>query len=213
MKFCVIGLGRFGYQVSITLAEHGMEVLAIDSSESIVASIKDLVTQAVCMHVHDEESLRAVGIEDMDVVVVSMGEAFAESILLTAVLKKNLNVPEVIARATNKVHEDILKLVGADKVILPEKDTGIRLANNLSLPFVDLVSVTDTFAITQIKAPRQFVGKTVAELSLRRKQHVACIGVKKGADILLINQDYVVLENDHLVFAGENKHLAALAQL
>jgi trk system potassium uptake protein TrkA len=213
MKFCVIGLGRFGYQVSLTLADNGMEVLSIDGNESLVASIKDMVTQAVCMQVADEESLRAVGVDEMDAVIVAMGESFAESILLTALLKKKLQVPLVIARATDSIHEDILKLVGADQVVLPEREMGVRIANNLSLPFVDLVNVTDSFAITQIKTPSRFVGKSITELQLRRKYNVACIGVKKGSDIILVGQEYVILENDNLVFAGENKHLASLTQL
>ncbi len=213
MKFCIIGLGRFGYQVSVTLAEHGMEVLSIDNNESIVASIRDKVTQAVCMEVQDEESLRAVGIEEMDTVIVAMGENFAQSILLTALLKKHLNVPRVISRATNRIHETILKLVGADKIILPERDMGIRLANNLSLPFVDLVNVTDQFAITQLKSPHSFVGKSITDLQLRKSYQIACIGIKKGNDIILVNQDYVILENDQLVLAGNNKHLAAVAHL
>ena len=213
MKFCVIGLGRFGYQVSLTLADNGMEVLSIDGNEALVASIKDMVTQAVCMQVTDEESLRAVGVDEMDAAIVAMGEAFAESILLTALLKKKLQVPLVIARATDSIHEDILKLVGADQVVLPEREMGVRIANNLSLPFVDLVNVTDSFAITQIKTPIRFVGKSIAELQLRRKYNVSCIGVKKGSDIILVGQEYVILENDNLIFAGENKHLASLTQL
>ena len=90
---------------------------------------------------------------------------------------------------------------------------GIRLANNLSLPFVDLVGVTEKFAITQLKAPSEFTGKTISELQLRKTYKVACIGIKKGDDIILVNQDYVILENDQLVMAGENKHLAAVAHL
>ena len=213
MKFCVIGLGRFGYQISVTLAEHGMEVLSIDNNETIVNSIRDKVTQAICMKVTDEESLQAIGIEEMDTVIVAMGEAFAESILLTALLKKELNVPFVLSRATNRIHENILKLVGADKVVLPERDIGIRIGKNLSLPFVDLVNVTDDFAITQIRTPHSFIGKTVAELKLRKTNHVACIGVHKGGNIILINQDYVVLENDQLVMAGNYKDLSALAHM
>src|SRR5258706_11709393 len=104
MKFCVIGLGRFGYQVATVLAENGMEVIAVDSNESIVASIRDLVTQAVCMRVTDEASLRSIGAEEMDTVIVATGENFAQSILITALLKKRLNVPHVIARAINDIH-------------------------------------------------------------------------------------------------------------
>ena len=213
MKFCVIGLGRFGYQVAETLAQHGMEVMAIDSNESIVSSIKDKVNQAICMHVSDEESLRAIGIEEIDTVIVAMGENFAQSILITALLKKQLNIPVVIARATNTIHEQILKLVGADRVVTPEREIGIRLANNLSLPFIDLVNVTDKFAITQMRAPQQFVGQTIGELQLRKNYSIACLGVKKGDDIALTDLNYVVLENDQLVFAGEHKDLEDIARL
>ena len=143
MKFCVIGLGRFGFSVAEKLGENGMEVLAIDSNVAIIESIKDKVTQAICMRVTEEESLRSIGIDEMDTVIVSMGEDFAQSILLTALLKKHLNIPHVIARATNKIHANILKLVGADQIVSPEEERGVRLANNLSFPFVDLVNVTD----------------------------------------------------------------------
>ena len=126
MKFCVIGLGRFGYQVATVLSEHGMEVLAIDSNESIVASIRDSVAHAVVMKVADETALRTLGIDEIDTVIVAMGENTSESILLTALLKKHLKIPYVITRAINDVNEEILKLVGADRVILPEKEIGIR---------------------------------------------------------------------------------------
>src|SRR5256885_2026701 len=103
MKFCVIGLGRFGYQVATGLAEHGMEVMAVDSNEAIVASIRDQVTHAVCMLVVDEVSLRSIGIDEMDTVIVATGENFAQAILITALLKKRLHVPHVIARAINEI--------------------------------------------------------------------------------------------------------------
>jgi len=213
MKFCIIGLGRFGYQLAISLVKHGMEVLAIDQDESIVSTIKDKVTQAICLKVTDEESLRSVGVEEMDTVIVAMGENVEQSILITAVLKKRLNIPHVIARSTNAIHDDILKLVGADKVVLPERYLGKRLATNLSLPFVELIHITDTFSITQMKAPRHFVGKTIAELDLRRTRHVTCVAVKKGTEIVLVDPDYIIMENDILLFSGENKHLAAMVHV
>lgn len=132
MKFCVIGLGRLGYQVAIGLAEKGMEVIAIDKDEAIIATIADHVTHAICMHVTDENALRSVGIDEVETVIVTMGENLAESILVTALLKKRLNIPTVIARASNEIHRDILKLVGADQVVLPEREVGLRLADSLS---------------------------------------------------------------------------------
>lgn len=213
MKFCIIGLGRFGYHVAETLATNGMEVLAVDNNESIVTSIKDKVTQAICMDITSKESLEAIGIDEIETVIVSMGENFAQSVLITALLKKELSIPHVIARATNKIHADVLALVGADKIVLPERDQGIRLANNLSFPFIDLINVTDLFALTKLKAPALFVGKSIRELELRKKYHVTCIGVQKGGEIILIEGGYNVLEGDVLLFAGDNRYLEFLAQL
>ncbi len=212
MKFCVIGLGRFGDQLARTLSEQGMEVLAIDRDESLIAAIRDNVTQAICMNVNSEESLKAVGIEEMDTVVVSMGEDFAQSILITALLKKHLNIPQVISRAVNEVHANILKLVGADRVVFPERDLGIRLAHNLSFSMAEFVQVSDKFAISEIKAPASFVGKTIEELKLKKSRHVLCIGVKKESEIVLISPDYIVTEKDNLVFAGNNVNLADVAE-
>lgn len=211
MKFCVIGLGRFGYQLAKSLAEQGAEVLAIDSSESIVEAIRDRVTQAICTRIVDEDSLLEIGVGEMDTVIVATGEDFAQSVLITALLKKRLKLPHVVARAINTIHEEILKLVGADRVVLPERDMGVRLADKLSIPLVDLIPVSDQFAITTIRAPESFVHQTVGDLRACKSGRVSCIAVKKGDEFVLISHDYLVLENDLLVFAGDRKSLASLA--
>ena len=210
MKFCVIGLGRFGYQLATSLAQHGMEILVIDSNEATIESIQDKVTQAICMRVTDEHSLRAIGVEDMDVVIVATAENFAESVLVTALLKKELHIPRVIARAINSMHEEILKLVGADTVILPERDMGMRFADKLSIPFIELVHVTDTFAMTQIKAPTSYVGKCISELKPIKTRKLSCVAVQKGDEFVLIGNEYRILEHDVLIFAGSRKNLATL---
>ncbi len=214
MKFCVIGLGRLGYQLAIVLAENGMEVMAIDSSESIVASIRDQVTQAICMRVSDESSLRSIGIEEMDTVIVAMGENFAQSILITALLKKRLEIPKVIARAINDIHKDILKLVGADRVILPEKEVGIRLADTLSSPFTDLTRLTKEFSISLILAPKKFIGQTMQSLSLFKKYNVYCIGIEKDINqIIPMDPEHVIQEGERLIVAGYNKDLEKITKL
>ncbi|MFS8507407.1 MAG: NAD-binding protein [Candidatus Babeliales bacterium] len=128
MKACVIGLGRFGYSVATTLSEKGIEVLAIDENESIIASIRDSVTQAICMQVKTQDDLQSVGVEEMDLVIVAMGEKLAQSILLTALLKKKLRINRVITRSINKIHEEILTLIGADETIIPEEDIGVQIS-------------------------------------------------------------------------------------
>jgi trk system potassium uptake protein TrkA len=213
MKFCVIGLGRFGFRVATTLAENGMEVLGIDSNESIVASIRDHITQAVCLKVHDEDSLRSIGVEDMDTVIVAMGENFAESILVTALLKKRLSVAHVITRAVSEIHKDILKLIGADQVILPEQEIGRKLADTLSYPHAHITRITPDFGFSQITTPSKFVGKTVGELRLFDKYSVHCIAVRKNDRIVPIDVDYLINEDEQLVFAGPIEKLIALAKL
>jgi trk system potassium uptake protein TrkA len=213
MKFCVIGLGRFGYQVATVLAEHGMEVIAIDSDESIVASIRDKVTQAICMRVKDESSLMNIGIEEMDTVIVATGENFAESVLMTALLKKRLNMPRVIARAINDIHKDILKLVGADQVVLPEKEIGIKLADNLSSPFTDLFRLTQDFSVSQIIAPVRYVGKSLQQVNLYENYSVTCIGVKKDEVIVPVGPDYIIQPKDRMIVAGNNDDLKRLTRL
>ena len=213
MKFCVIGLGRFGEQVAITLAENGMEVLAIDNEEASVISIRDNVAQAICLDVHDEVALRSIGVDDMDVGIVAM-ENFAQSVLVTTVLKKRLNIPMVIARGISDIHKDILKMVGADRVILPEKAIGIRLADNLSSPFLELTRLTKNYSIRQIRAPKLFVDKTIASLKLYEVYSVYCIGLKVSDETIVpIEQNHVVQEEDLLIFSGLNADLEHIAQL
>lgn len=213
MKFCVIGLGRFGYEVATGLAENGMGVIAIDSNEAIIASIRDKVTQAVCMRVTDENSLRSIGIDEMDTVIVAMGENFAQSILITALLKKRLNIPKVIARAINVIHKDILKLVGADRTILPEKEIGIRLADNLSSPFMDLIRLTKDYSISQLIAPKKFVGKTIAELNLFANYNVHAIGIRQEEVVTSLDPQYVVAEGAKLIFSGKHEDLEKITKL
>jgi len=213
MKFCVIGLGRFGYQVATVLSENGMDVLAIDSNESIVASIRDSVAHAITMKVKDETSLRSVGVDEIDTVIVAMGENTSETILITALLKKHLKTPYVITRAIDDVNKEILSLVGADRVILPEKEIGIRLADNLSSPFIDMTRLAKNFSISHITAPDIFINKSLQALDIYNKYNVHCIGKKEEDSIISIGPDYIIKQLDKLVFAGNNKDLEKLAKL
>jgi len=212
MKLCVIGLGRFGYQVATGLAENGVEVMAIDSNESIVASIRDQVTQAVCLRVTDEAALRNLGVDEMETVIVALAENYAQSILITALLKKHLKVPTVIARAINDIHAEILTLIGADRTILPEKEIGMRLADSLSSPFPDLVRLSKDFSVTPLDTPESFIGKTIHGLDLTHRFQVTCIGIKQGEAILPPHPEYVIKAGDKIVCAGNTEDLERLAE-
>lgn len=214
MKFGVIGLGRFGYEVAITLAENGMEVLAVDSLESPVHAIKDKVTHAIVLRVNDEEALRNIGIQEMDTVIVAMGENFAQSILITAILKQRLKIGRVITRSISQIHKDILELIGADLVILPEQEVGKKLADTLSLPFSGLIRISPNFSISQLQAPEQFIGNTIADLDLFNIYNVRCIGRKsEGDEIVSISDDYVIQDGDLLILAGNNKSILKISKI
>jgi trk/ktr system potassium uptake protein len=213
MKFGVIGLGRFGLDVAILLAENGMEVLAVDENEAIINSIKDNVTQAVCIRITDEASLRSIGMEEMDTVIVAMGENIAQSILITALLKKKLHIKKVITRAVSEIHKEILTLVGADQVILPEKEVGIHLADRLSSPFIDLIRLSKNFSISQLVAPKKFIGKKVKDLNLYENYQVYCIGLKQGDEIVSINPNHIIMASDRLVFSGAKENLETITKL
>lgn len=213
-KYCVIGLGRFGYQVATSLAENDMEVMAIDSNEELVSAIKDQVTQAICINITDEASLRSIGVEEMDIVVVAIGENFAQSIIITVLLKKALKIPKIIARAINDMHRDILKLVGADRIVLPEKEIGVRLADSLSSSVTDLIRLGKQFSIGQIEAPKKFIGKKVIDLNLFESYLVHCIGLKDNKDaITTLSPEYIIKEHDRLIVAGKTADLEEVADL
>lgn len=208
-KCCVIGVGRFGFAVATKLAEYGKDVLAVDSNETIINSIKDLVTQAVCMRVADEDALRSIGIEEVDTVIVAIGENFAQSILITALLKQRIKVPRVIVRSVSNIHRDILVLIGADQVILPEQEMGTRLADQLSL-HGNNVPITQQFAVSFISTKSHFVGSTIAELGLEQRYDVILLGKKIDEDIVPLAKEYKIEQDDILAFAGKNRSIEAL---
>ncbi len=211
MKFCVIGIGRFGYAVATTLANRGMEVLAIDKDEHIIESIRDQVSQAICMEVTNDESLRSVGIEDMDAVIVAMGEHFDQSILITAILKQNLKFPRVIVSSISDMHRKILKLIGADQIILPEHEIGVLLADNLSLPFESLAVLTPDFSISKFTAPKKLIGKTVA--AVHEQYRVLCIAKEMNGVLNPVDAKYTVQAQDIILLSGYNKDLDRVSKL
>lgn len=213
MKVGVIGLGRFGYSVATTLAEKGIEVLAVDSNESIISSIRDSVTQAICIDITDENSLRSIGADEMDTIVVAMGENFAQSILITALLKKRLHIPRIITRSINNIHREIVTLIGADETIIPEEDIGIRLAERLSSPFSQFFRLTSQFSVSQLQAPSSFIGTEVSNLEIFKNYKVRCIARKEKEEFIPIDPTYVIQEGDMLLMAGLEEDLKKIARL
>lgn len=212
-KFCVIGLGRFGYEVAVTLSHHHMDVLAVDSNESIVNSIRDMVTQAVCTRITDEESLRNIGIDEIDVAIVAIGENFAQSILISALLKQKIGTKSVIVRSISELHRDILKLIGAEQVVLPEQAMGQRLAEQLCLSTSPITPVTEDYCVAVIKTPSNFIGRMVLDLALQESYQVQLLGKKEGETVNPLTPETVILDGDTLVIAGKNSDIKRVTSL
>jgi trk system potassium uptake protein TrkA len=214
-KYCVIGVGRFGYHVATTLANHGMQVLAVDAQESTINHIQNQVNQAICMRIIDAQGLESIGVADMDTVIVALGDNFAESVLITALLKQKIGVKRVITRAISQIHKDILALVGADQVLLPEQERGVALADSLALATGSLSStqLAPGFAVIDLPAPKKFAGKRLKDLKLYHNHQVICIGHRFHEEIILSGDEYLVSEGDVLVIAGEYESLERIAKL
>ncbi len=181
-KFIVIGLGVFGRQVALTLAQEGAEVIAVDTDMERVDEIHDYVSYSVKLDATDESALRSLDVDDMDAAIVAIGENF-ESNLLAAAYLKDLGVKKVITRAANPIHRKILEQIGADEIISPEDEVGKKIAHQLLNPHImDYLDVTGNIKLIRMEIPEEFVGKTLAELDLRKKYGINVIGMsQKGA--------------------------------
>ncbi|MEO0091566.1 MAG: TrkA family potassium uptake protein [candidate division WOR-3 bacterium] len=183
-SFVVIGLGRFGSSIARALAEKGFEVMVIDSDENEVREFAELVTHSFVLDATDERALKDIGVADIDVAIVSVGQNIDTSILITLILKE-LGVKQVIVKAVNDRHGKILQRIGADKVIYPEREVATRLAESFfSTKIFDYIELSPIHSIIEIAAPKQFIGKTLKQIGLREKYNVTVIAIKRKIPIL-----------------------------
>lgn len=210
-QYAVIGLGRFGVSVATTLSALGHDVLAIDISEQCVQSVMNEVTHAVQADARDETVLKALGIRNFDVVIVAIGHDMESSTLITLMLKE-LGIKNIIVKANNQWHGKILERVGADKIVFPEKDMGIRLANSLlSSNVMDYIELHPNYSVMEIIAPIAFLNKSLGELDLRAQYGISVLAIRKDNTIVVApGADAVINEKDRLIVIGENSVLAKL---
>ncbi|HDK7176889.1 TPA: TrkA family potassium uptake protein [Clostridium botulinum] len=182
-QFVVIGLGRFGTSVAKTLYTLGNDVLAIDSSEDIVQSIADSVTHSVQIDATDENSLRSLGIRNFDVAVITIGSDIQASTMAT-LLVKEMGVKYIIAKANTEIHAKVLYKIGADRVVFPERDMGVRVAHNLvSTNILDYIELSPNYSIAEIVTPKPWHGKTLNELNIRANYGINVVALKRGEEI------------------------------
>ncbi len=182
-RFAVIGLGRFGSRLAKNLAASGAEVIAIDKDRAIVEELRDQVTLAIAMDATDEQALKIQGVDQVDCAVVGIGHDFEANALAT-VLLKSMRVKRVMSRAGNDMQAQILRRIGADSVVSPEDEAADRWAHRLLAPFlIDHVELAEDYALVQLGAPDIWVGKTLAELDLRRKHNVTVVAIRRRVQV------------------------------
>ena len=180
--FVVIGLGRFGTAVATELCELGHEVLAIDASEEGVQQVADRVTHAVAGDARDPAVLRALGVRNYDCAIVAVGDDVGNSALITLNLKE-IGVKRVICKAQSHVHRKVLEKIGADRVVFPEHEMGVKLAQGLSSSNVlNFIELSDDFGIVETTVPREWLGKNLMELNVRARYKVNIIAVRKKGE-------------------------------
>ncbi len=206
--FVVFGLGKFGRSVAQTLADNGKEVLAIDMVEEVIQDVSDIVTHAVQADVTDADALKALGVGNFDVAVIAISNNLQASIMST-ILAKELGVPYILAKAQNNIHKRVLEKVGADKVIFPEREIGVRIANNLiSENFVDQIELSDDYSIVETAVLDQWIGKSLKELNMRVNYGINVMAIRKGESISITpGPDLVLQSSDVLVVIGANSDL------
>jgi trk system potassium uptake protein TrkA len=214
-RVTVIGLGRFGRAVTRTLYELGYEVTAIDLDERRVEEAADYATLATCGDGTDEEVLRALDVTRSAVAVVAQNSSLEVSVLATSALKR-IGVPWVVAKATNEIHGEVLSRVGADGVVFPERDAGVRLAHTLGVPRVDdYISLSANSGVAKLVAGGDLVGRTIAEA------HAAC--GSPPLTVLAIKRDQRIITapptaeriaaGDILVVTGADAAIEAFAEV
>ncbi len=175
--YAVLGMGRYGSAVAKELTDDGAEVLAIDKDENVVNAFASQVSVCKCADVTDIETLRQLGISNVDVVIVAFA-SHLEASVMAIMLCKEVGVKTVIAKCDNEMHGKILSRVGADKIIFPEYESGVRLAKNLlSSGFMDLIELAKDVAMLELEVRPDWVGKTIKELNLRKRFSVNIVAL------------------------------------
>lgn len=202
-EYLVLGLGSFGVSVALTLEEMGCNVIVVDRSEEKVEAIADRVSYAMCADIEDEEILRSLGARNLDGAVIASAEQLEASILATIILKE-IGVPYVLAKVNSRLHENVLKKVGADAVIFPEKEMGIRVAKRLmSSKIRDWINLSDEYSMVEMGIPDEWIGKSLVELRVREKYGVNVIGYRIGQSVSLTVDPHKPLpENCELIMVG-----------
>lgn len=212
-NYAVIGLGKFGASVALTLMNERKNVLAIDKNEEKINAIKDYVTWAKQADSTDKDALVEAGVTNCDVVIVAIGEDVDASILAT-LNAKELGVKYIVSKANNEQHGKVLAKIGADRVVYPEGDTGKRLAWQLmSSDVLEFIELSPLYAVKDVTVPRQFIGKAIKQLHVGTTFNVLVLSIQRGTDRIIVPAtDMKFQREDSITIVGKTEDVKHFAE-
>ena len=206
-SYAVFGLGRYGRAVVKELLNNGAEVLAVDQDRRIVDDLVDEIPLCKCADITEPGVIEQLGISDIDVVVISMAKSFEASIMAT-MLCKEACVRKVIVKCSDEAQCKVMKKIGADEVILPETESGTRLAKNiLSSGFIDIADISENISILELDVRKDWIGKSLRELEIRKMHEINVIALtdRNGVSTTAQPDDIISEGMKVIVVADKNK--------
>lgn len=210
-QYAVFGLGNFGKHLALGLENLGCEVIVVDNSMEKIQEIADKVSYAMCANIEDPEVIKSLGARNLDGAVIAISENFGTSIMAT-IMAKEIGIPYVLAKAQSSLHATVLKKVGADAVVHPEKEMGCRIARTMvSGNFADWIELSPDYSLVEIEIPDEWIGKRLVDLQIREKYGINVVGtIENGVVDVTINPQRPFNKNLIVILIGSNEALQKL---
>lgn len=213
-QYAVLGLGKFGYSVALTLENLGCDVIVVDNNTEKIQNIADSVSFAVKADIGESNVIKSLGAKNLDGAIIGVSENLEASIMATIVAKE-IGIPYVIAKAQNELHATILKKVGADTIVFPEKEMGSRIAKSLvSTNFADWIELSADYSMAEIEVPEKWVGKSLLDLNVRQRYNINVVGLIENDEVeVSLNPNTALPSRAILILVGSNKALQKFKEL
>lgn len=210
-SYAILGLGKFGQSIALELSKAGAEVLAVDIDEERIQEIAPYITYAVTADICDTTAMDSLGLSNMDAVIVAITNSLDASVMAT-IYAKEAGVPFVLAKSRDEIHSRILEKVGADRIIIPEKSTGVRIARNIiSGNFIDFIELSTNIRMIEIAIRNEWVNQSLKDLNLRKKYNINVIAIRQNGEIIITPDPDMALSSDiSLLVIADKKDLPKL---
>lgn len=213
-SFVVIGLGRFGTAVAEELYALGHEVLAIDREEGCAQRVSEIVTHTIIADAKDESVLQSIGVRNFDGVIICMTDI--EDSVMIALMLKDMGAKYIIAKSKSKQHSRMLEMIGVDRIVFPEQDMGVRLAQTISSRrALDFIELSPEYAIVELPLPNVWQDKTLAEIGVRKQFGINVLAVRRGEKEIQVSPqaEFLLKHGDVLIVMGKNQNIRKLEKL